>query len=79
MVKEIPFLPIQFFKSHEILSSREEIQTTFSSSGTTGSITSKHFITDLSWYTQSYLKGFHHFYGAIEEYTILALLPNYLD
>lgn len=78
-VAEIPFLPIQFFKSHEIVSSREEIQETFSSSGTTGSVTSKHFVTDINWYTQSYLKGFQHFYGNIEEYTVLALLPNYLE
>lgn len=78
-VEEIPFLPIQFFKSHEILSSSGAIQETFSSSGTTGSVTSKHLITDLSWYEESYLKGFHHFYGSIEDYTILALLPNYLE
>ncbi len=78
-LSEIPFLPIQFFKSHEIVSSREEIKETFSSSGTTGSITSKHFVTDINWYTQSYLKGFKHFYGNIEDYTVLALLPNYLE
>ncbi|MCH3881320.1 MULTISPECIES: LuxE/PaaK family acyltransferase [Tenacibaculum] len=78
-VEEIPFLPIQFFKSHEIIASSEEIQETFTSSGTTGSTTSKHFITDLSWYTKSYLKGFQHFYGNIEDYAVLALLPNYLE
>jgi len=76
---EIPFLPIQFFKSHEVLSSHEKIEATFSSSGTTGSITSKHLVTDINWYTQSYLKGFEHFYGDIKEYTVLALLPNYLE
>jgi len=78
-LEEIPFLPIQFFKSHEIVSSTDEVQETFTSSGTTGSITSKHLITDLSWYEKSYLKGFHYFYGAVEDYTILALLPNYLE
>lgn len=78
-VEEIPFLPIQFFKSHEVLSSLDVIQETFTSSGTTGSTTSKHLITDLSWYEKSYLNGFGHFYGAAEEYTILALLPNYLE
>ncbi|MDG1529065.1 MAG: acyl transferase [Polaribacter sp.] len=78
-LKDIPFLPIQFFKSKKILSSLDEIQKTFTSSGTTGSITSKHFVTDISIYQESYLKGFHHFYGDIKEYTVLALLPNYLE
>jgi phenylacetate-coenzyme A ligase PaaK-like adenylate-forming protein len=78
-LKDIPFLPIQFFKSKKILSSLDEIQETFTSSGTTGSITSKHFVTDISIYQESYLKGFHHFYGDIKEYTVLALLPNYLE
>lgn len=78
-IAEIPFLPIQFFKSHQVMSSYSENATIFSSSGTTGSITSKHYVTDIDWYTQSYLKGFKHFYGNIEEYTVLALLPNYLE
>ncbi|KAB1160403.1 acyl transferase [Tenacibaculum aiptasiae] len=78
-IEQIPFLPIQFFKTRKVLSSTDEIQETFSSSGTTGSITSKHLVTDLSWYENSYLKGFEYFYGNIEEYTVLALLPNYLE
>jgi phenylacetate-coenzyme A ligase PaaK-like adenylate-forming protein len=78
-IEEIPFLPIQFFKSRKVLSSLEEVQETFTSSGTTGSITSKHFVTDLKLYKESYLKGFAHFYGNIEDYVVLALLPNYLE
>lgn len=78
-IEEIPFLPIQFFKSRKVLSSLDEIQETFTSSGTTGSITSKHFVTNINLYKESYLKGFAHFYGNIEEYTVLALLPNYLE
>ena len=78
-VEEIPFLPIQFFKSRKVLSSIDEIQETFTSSGTTGSSTSKHLVTDINLYKQSYLKGFAHFYGDITEYTVLALLPNYLE
>ena len=78
-VEEIPFLPIQFFKSHAVLSSTQAVQETFTSSGTTGSSVSKHMITDLSWYTKSYTKGFEHFYGPIEEFTVLGLLPNYLE
>ena len=78
-ITQIPFLPIRFFKSHEVISSRDIIQETFTSSGTTGSVTSKHLVTDISWYQKSFTKGFEHFYGAIEEYTVLALLPNYLE
>lgn len=76
---EIPFLPIQFFKSHDILSSQEQVQTTFTSSGTTGMSTSKHQVTDLSFYEESYRLGFRQFYGNIEDYTVLALLPSYLE
>lgn len=78
-VEEIPFLPIQFFKSRKILSSQEEVQETFTSSGTTGSVTSKHFVTDLKLYRESYLRGFQQFYGDIKDYVVLALLPNYLE
>jgi len=78
-IEEIPFLPIQFFKSRRVISSLDEIQETFTSSGTTGNITSKHYVTDRSLYEQSYLNGFSHFYGDIKDYTVLALLPNYLE
>jgi phenylacetate-coenzyme A ligase PaaK-like adenylate-forming protein len=78
-IEEIPFLPIQFFKSRKVLSSLDEIQETFTSSGTTGDSTSKHLVTNINLYKESYLKGFAHFYGNIEEYTVLALLPNYLE
>ena len=78
-VLDIPFLPIQFFKSHNVLSSSQTIEKTFSSSGTTGITTSKHFVTDLKLYEDSYLKAFKHFYGNIEDYVVLALLPSYLE
>ena len=78
-LEEIPFLPIQFFKTHNILSTTEVVQKTFSSSGTTGSITSKHLVTDLDIYEKSFNNGFKQFYGDVEDYTILALLPSYLE
>lgn len=78
-VKDIPFLPIQFFKSHQILSSTSEIEKTFTSSGTSGSVTSKHHVTDLKIYEESFRKGFKYFYGNIEDYVVLALLPSYLE
>lgn len=76
---KIPFLPIQFFKSHSIVSNSNEIQETFTSSGTTGMITSQHLVTDVSLYEQSYRLAFSNFYGNIEDYVILALLPSYLE
>ena len=78
-LKQIPFLPIQFFKSHDVVSTTDTPVTIFTSSGTTGSITSRHLITDLSWYEQSYRQAFSQFYGNIEDYTVLALLPSYLE
>ncbi|WP_179315977.1 acyl transferase [Winogradskyella undariae] len=78
-ITDIPFLPIEFFKSREVVSSSEPIEKTFSSSGTTGSITSKHLVTDIKLYEESYLNAFKHFYGNIEDYVVLALLPSYLE
>lgn len=78
-LEQIPFLPIQFFKSHEVLSSQQKIQETFTSSGTTGMSTSRHLVTDITLYEESYRKGFSQFYGNIENYAVLALLPSYLE
>ena len=78
-LQQIPFLPIQFFKNHNVVSNSHPIETTFTSSGTTGSITSKHLVTDVSIYEESYRKGFSQFYGNIEDYVVLALLPSYLE
>lgn len=78
-VEDIPFLPIQFFKTHQVLCSQDAVQQTFKSSGTTGSVTSKHYVTDLEIYKQSFRKGFQYFYGNIEDYVVLALLPSYLE
>ena len=78
-VPQIPFLPIQFFKTHDILSSPAPVEQIFTSSGTTGMITSRHIVTDVSLYEQSYRYGFSRFYGNIEDYVVLALLPSYLE
>lgn len=78
-LSQIPFLPISFFKTHQVISNKNPIQEIFSSSGTTGSINSKHFVTDVSIYEQSYQCGFTNFYGNIENFVILALLPSYLE
>lgn len=76
---EIPYLPISFFKTHEILSSKGAAEITFSSSGTTGMVQSRHLVTDLSIYEQSFILAFEQFYGKIENTCFLALLPSYLE
>ncbi|MGB5371402.1 MAG: acyl transferase [Flavobacteriaceae bacterium] len=76
---EIPFLPITFFKSKKIVSNPKIPEMVFTSSGTTGERTSKHYLTDLATYRQSYLKAFFLYYGPITDYCILALLPSYLE
>ncbi|MDR6966645.1 phenylacetate-coenzyme A ligase PaaK-like adenylate-forming protein [Flavobacterium arsenatis] len=78
-LREIPFLPIQFFKSHEVLSDENPVQQIFTSSGTTGMVTSRHLVTDVTLYEESYRKAFSEFYGNIEDYAVLALLPSYLE
>lgn len=78
-IKQIPFLPIEFFKSEKIVCGNPNIQQIFASSGTTGTAQSKHYVSDVSLYEKSYTKGFEHFYGHIEDYCVLALLPSYLE
>lgn len=78
-ISQIPFLPIQFFKTHEVVSATAPVQITFTSSGTTGMATSRHLVTDLNFYEESFRLGFSQFYGNIEDYVVLALLPSYLE
>ena len=78
-IDEIPFLPISFFKTHEIICENSFPELTFTSSGTTGMVTSQHLVSDVEIYQQSFTQGFAHFYGNIQDYTILALLPSYLE
>lgn len=78
-LSEIPFLPIEFFKSKDIVSSQKKPELIFTSSGTSGSVTSKHPVIDVALYVNSFTKTFEHFYGSPKEYCILALLPAYLE
>jgi phenylacetate-coenzyme A ligase PaaK-like adenylate-forming protein len=78
-IDKIPFLPIEFFKAHPVVSSESLADVVFTSSGTTGMITSSHLVTDVSWYVDSFRKAFQLFYGDIADYTVLALLPAYLE
>lgn len=76
---QIPFLPIQFFKNQDIIAKGFSTEKTFLSSGTTGSITSKHNVADLKIYEESFLRAFHSQYGDPKDLVILALLPAYLE
>jgi len=75
-LKKIPFLPIEFFKTHEILCPGRKVSKTFISSGTTGTERSKHLISDLALYDESLLKGFTYFYGSPSQYRFLSLTPR---
>ena len=76
---QIPFLPISFFKSHAVKTTAFEENLVFESSGTTGSVASRHYLKDVSIYNRSCLAAFEHFYGPANHYCFLALLPSYLE
>jgi phenylacetate-coenzyme A ligase PaaK-like adenylate-forming protein len=78
-LKDIPFLPISFFKKHSIKTGEWEETATFCSSGTTGQITSSHAVYDLSFYRTQSAKCFRYFFGELSEYHFFALLPSYLE
>ena len=79
LLHEIPFLPVEIFKYHKVISGNAPVETVFESSGTTGSSVSRHYLVDTSLYEQSFLKAFNFFYGDPADYLITALLPSYLS
>lgn len=78
-IEQIPFLPIQFFKTAKIKTREFEETLHFESSGTTGSVNSKHYIKDPGIYEESFLGAFRSFYGNEKEFCIIGLLPSYLE
>lgn len=78
-ISDIPFLPVSFFKSDTVITSTFEAEQVFESSGTTQTNNSKHFVKDLSLYTQSFTEGFKRFYGNPQAWCIIGLLPSYLE
>lgn len=80
-VKDIPFLPINFFKSHQIVLNefKQNNMSFFQSSGTSGLQGSKHYIVDESLYIESFMHGFNYFFGNPDQFVILGLLPSYLE
>lgn len=78
-IEQIPFLPIRFFKSHTIHTTVFDPAAVFESSGTTGSINSRHFVKDTQLYKEAFTRGFELFYGPVKDWCILGLLPSYLE
>ena len=78
-VEEIPFLPVEFFKTHTVICNGRKAEVVFESSGTTEMTPAMHHVADSALYRRSFTEGFHQFYGAPENYCILALLPSYLE
>lgn len=78
-LEQIPFLPIQQFKQSTIQTTPFKAEAIFSSSGTSSSSTSQHHVKEIELYEQSFSLCFEKFYGNIEEYCVLALLPSYLE
>ena len=76
---DLPFLPVEFFRNHKVVTGNLPVKMIFMSSGTTGSSTSKHFVNDLHLYEESLLKSFKLFYGDPSDYLICALLPSYTE
>jgi len=77
--EDIPYLPIEFFRTKEIILDGLLPELIFQSSGSTSNKSSKHFVADLKMYERSFVLGFEKVYGSIEKYCILALLPSYLE
>lgn len=78
-LEEIPFLPVEFFKSHQIIVEAKDAEVVFESSGTSLSTPSRHMVSDEGLYRESFEKGFRLFYGPPKDLCILALLPSYLE
>lgn len=77
-INEIPFLPVEFFKTEQIICQGQAIEEIFLSSGSTGE-QSQHLVSNIELYKSSYQKAFQLFYGDITDYCILALLPSYKE
>lgn len=77
--RDIPCLPIETFKKHEVKSGAFEPAVTFTSSGTTGAQTSRHFVKSMDWYHRVFKEAFRLTYGPAKEFRWLCLLPSYLE
>lgn len=78
-LEQVPYLPVSFFKSHQVMTSVFEPDIVFESSGTSATVNSRHLVRDISLYEKSFVKGFNRLYGEIGEWCVIGLLPSYLE
>jgi phenylacetate-coenzyme A ligase PaaK-like adenylate-forming protein len=78
-IDKIPFLPVEFFKTHQVKTTEFDPQVIFESSGTSQTINSQHFVKDMDIYVQSFTRAFELFYGPTKDYCVIGLLPAYLE
>lgn len=78
-IADVPFLPVEVFKKHEVKTGDWVSEVIFTSSTTTGGTPSSHHVRSLDHYQRIYTAGFEREYGALKNWTVLALLPNYLE
>lgn len=78
-VEQIPFLPIRFFKTAHIKTTIFEPEAVFESSGTTQTVNSRHYVKDMNMYHRSFLKAWEQFYGPVQSWCVIGLLPAYLE
>lgn len=78
-LEDIPFLPVEFFRTRKIISGDIPPEIVFESSSTTGSTPCYHYVGDLQIYETSFLSAFRLFYGEPTGYLIAALLPSYTE
>ncbi len=78
-IEDVPFMPVEFFKTQKVICDERKPEIVFTSSSTTGTIPSSHYVADAEIYRKTFLSGFRQFYGEPSEFCILGLLPAYLE
>lgn len=78
-IEDVPFMPVEFFKSHKVICDGRDSEIVFTSSSTTGAVPSSHYVADVEIYNKTFLSGFRQFYGEPSDFCILGLLPAYLE
>ena len=78
-LEQIPFLPIELFKTHDIYCGDHAPEKIFTSSNTGSTVASRHMMSDLKVYEQAFFSSFEQFYGDVKGWSIYGLLPNYLQ
>jgi hypothetical protein len=78
-VEDIPFMPIELFKSHDVYCGEQTPEIIFTSSNTGSTVPSRHMMASLEGYQKSFTRAFEIFYGSPKGWSIYGLLPNYLE